>query len=210
MYAAHKAAGGMTSVYRQIGFGCERLFKALVQDNFELTADQVHWSYTAEKKDGTIGTLTLDARIDLAHIGTKPEIRQRVRAWLDRCCQKLEMSAERTAQIKGVVFEVRQGYKSADAGRQNKDLQFGMNAEHQNYLPVLAVISTQVSHTVIRRYRNAKMLVLTGTQRGADVDSTYEFFRSVVGFDLANFFERNSEQMRKRCTSILGQLLTPA
>lgn len=26
MYAAHKAAGGMTSIYRQIGIGCERLF----------------------------------------------------------------------------------------------------------------------------------------------------------------------------------------
>jgi hypothetical protein len=25
MYAAHKAAGGMTSVYRQIGIGCEKL-----------------------------------------------------------------------------------------------------------------------------------------------------------------------------------------
>lgn len=30
MYAAHKAAGGMTSVYRQIGIGCERLFRKLV------------------------------------------------------------------------------------------------------------------------------------------------------------------------------------
>ena len=29
MYAAHRAAGGMTSVYRQIGIGCERLFRTL-------------------------------------------------------------------------------------------------------------------------------------------------------------------------------------
>lgn len=27
MYAAHKAAGGMTSIYRQIGIGAERLFR---------------------------------------------------------------------------------------------------------------------------------------------------------------------------------------
>jgi len=27
MYAAHKAAGGMTSLYRQIGVGCENLFR---------------------------------------------------------------------------------------------------------------------------------------------------------------------------------------
>ena len=30
MYAAHKAAGGMTSVYRQIGIGCEKLFRTIL------------------------------------------------------------------------------------------------------------------------------------------------------------------------------------
>jgi hypothetical protein len=29
MYAAHKAAGGMTSVYREIGIGCEKLFRTI-------------------------------------------------------------------------------------------------------------------------------------------------------------------------------------
>jgi hypothetical protein len=32
MYAAHKAAGGMTSIYRQIGVGCERLFREIIID----------------------------------------------------------------------------------------------------------------------------------------------------------------------------------
>jgi hypothetical protein len=32
MYAAHRAAGGMTSVYRQIGIGCERLFRSVLFD----------------------------------------------------------------------------------------------------------------------------------------------------------------------------------
>nr|MCM0589776.1 hypothetical protein [Gloeotrichia echinulata DEX184] len=27
MYAAHKAAGGITSLYRQLGIGCERLIR---------------------------------------------------------------------------------------------------------------------------------------------------------------------------------------
>jgi hypothetical protein len=30
MYAAHKAAGGMTSIYRQIGIGCEKLFRTVI------------------------------------------------------------------------------------------------------------------------------------------------------------------------------------
>ena len=41
LYAAHKAAGGMTSVYRQIGTGCERLFQRLLQDTLGLNPEQV-------------------------------------------------------------------------------------------------------------------------------------------------------------------------
>lgn len=33
MYAAHKAAGGMTSIYRQIGIGSEKLFRTVLQDS---------------------------------------------------------------------------------------------------------------------------------------------------------------------------------
>src|SRR5450631_3473903 len=45
MYAAHKAAGGMTSVYRQIGIGCEKLFRTIIQDSLQLSATDVKWSY---------------------------------------------------------------------------------------------------------------------------------------------------------------------
>src|SRR5690242_4453830 len=38
MYAAHKAAGGMTSIYRQIGIGCEAIFRRLLQDSLGLSA----------------------------------------------------------------------------------------------------------------------------------------------------------------------------
>ena len=36
MYAAHKAAGGMTSIYRQLGTGCERLFRAVIGDTLKI------------------------------------------------------------------------------------------------------------------------------------------------------------------------------
>ncbi|MBL8793210.1 MAG: hypothetical protein JNM56_04840 [Planctomycetia bacterium] len=119
MYAAHKAAGGMTSVYRQIGAGCDSLFRAVVQDSLGLSAEQVQWSYEIEKEDKTKATLTLDARIDLAHV-ENPDARKQVRAWLDRCGKKLGLPVERIEQIRGAVFEARQGYKSADAKRQNE------------------------------------------------------------------------------------------
>ena len=68
MYAAHKAAGGITSLYRQIGIGCEHLFRRILQDHLELTAAQSNWSYAvpvAGKKDRK---LSLDGRIHIADL----------------------------------------------------------------------------------------------------------------------------------------------
>lgn len=209
MYAAHKAAGGMTSIYRQLGRGVECLFRAIVKDSLLLSDDEVGWTYEIEKQDKTKATLTLDARIDVAHITRKPEIRERVIDWLKRCGAFLTLPEERIKQLRGAVFETRQGYKSEDAKRSAADLRFAMNASMNNYLPVLAVVSTQASLAVIRRYRNAKMVVMTGILSEDDTISTYAFFRKVVGFELDSFFERNTAAMRKRCQAVLKALLTP-
>jgi hypothetical protein len=209
MYSAHKAAGAMTSVYRQLGAGCERLFRTVIKDALLLSDEQVAWSYDIEKDDGTTASLTLDARIDAAHVTQLPEAKDRINDWLERCGKLLGLSARRIKQLKGAVFEARQGYKSADAKRQNADLRFAMNASMENYLPVLAIISTQASHTVLRRYRNAKMLVITGILSDDDTESTYAFFRNVVGFELDKFFTRNSSAMKSRCQAVLEAILTP-
>ncbi|RJP34306.1 MAG: hypothetical protein C4547_11050 [Phycisphaerales bacterium] len=50
VYAAHKAAGGITSVYRQVGIGCQRLFQQLLQDTLGLSAADATWSYEVEVK----------------------------------------------------------------------------------------------------------------------------------------------------------------
>jgi hypothetical protein len=44
MYAAHKAAGGMTSVYRQIGIGCQWVFAEVLQDHLGLSEEAASWS----------------------------------------------------------------------------------------------------------------------------------------------------------------------
>jgi hypothetical protein len=210
MYAAHKAAGGMTSIYRQLGSGCERLLRAVIQDHLQISDDDVTWSYDYEKDDGTKATAYLDARIDVEHLTGLPGSRTKVVEWLRRCGEHLELPLQRMSQLRGAIFEVRQGYKSADAKRQNADLRFAMNATAQNYLPVVAVVSTQTSQAVIRRYKNAKILVVTGTLTGDAVSSTYTFFREVVGFELQEFFRRNSKVMRERCQRVLAALLTPS
>lgn len=206
MYAAHKAAGGMTSIYRQLGAGWENLFRAILQDKLQLSVEDVAWGYEIEKDDGTKATLTLDGRIDLGHL-TKARAKKRLSGWLKECGKFLAIPPDRIAQLRGAVFEARQGYKSADAKRQNADLRFGLNALAENYLPVVAIASTQASRPVVRRYRNAKLLVLTGIMCDDETTCTYAFFRKVVGFDLETFFKKNSGEMRRRCLAVLDGLL---
>jgi hypothetical protein len=207
MYAAHKAAGGITSIYRQLGIGCERLLRGVIRDQLKLSTDEVKWSYDYQKADKTSATHTLDARIDLAHIKDS-EARGRVRAWLNESGRALKLSGERIKELRGTVLEVRQGYKSADSKRQAADLRYGTRAYNDEYLPLIAIVSTQVSDPVCRRYRNAQILVLLG-KTAADDDSTFAFFRDVVGYDLAGFFARNSGALRAEFEAILQKLLSP-
>lgn len=204
MYAAHKAAGGMTSIYRQIGIGCERLVRAIIQDALFLNDEQVRWGYNTIRTDGKAQRLTLDARIDGRHL--KPDALERLNDWLGRSSVYINQHRHTV----GTVFEVRQGYKSADAKRQNADLRFGLAAYDEEYLPVILVISTQVSAVVVERYRQNKLLVLTGQTGEDDTKSTYAFFDHVVGYSLMTFFERNSKAIQKEVGAILNGLLSPA
>ncbi len=63
MYAAHKAAGGMTSVYRQIGIGCQWVFVELLKDHLGLDDETANWSYTVRSRGSKSRRLSLDGRI---------------------------------------------------------------------------------------------------------------------------------------------------
>jgi len=70
MYAAHKAAGGMTSIYRQLGIGCERFFQSILETELGLSRDDLAWGYDARQENGKTRRLELDARIDSAQIAS--------------------------------------------------------------------------------------------------------------------------------------------
>lgn len=207
MYAAHKAAGGMTSIYRQLGIGCERLLRQVIQDHLALSNEQVAWSYKYDKGNGQMAAHTLDARIEIADVAD-PGRKKIVKSWIKKSASELGLPSTKAATLAGAAFEIRQGYKSADSKRQNADLRFGLRAyTDANLLPVICIVSTQASDTVCRRYRDARLLVLLGTTEG-DL-STFVFFRDVVGYDLAQFFQRNTIHIRKQFTAIIKQLLSP-
>lgn len=206
MYAAHKAAGGITSVYRQIGIGGEELFRQLLQDHLGLTVEQSNWSYQINTNSGRTRTLKLDGRIvpdDVADLNR----RQIIEDWMQRATKQLELE-ERVAQaMGGIVMEVRQGYKSKDSKRQNADMANAAEAYTKGYLPVLVVLSTQIDGGIVERYQRGKWLVLQGTMVGGDMFSTYTFAKDIIGYDLSAFFERNSERLKTFTEEVLESLL---
>lgn len=208
MYAAHKAAGGMTSVYRQLGMGSQWLLNQVIQDYLGLTKQQANWSYTVPSTKGKTRTLSLDGRIELEDIKDDAN-RNRVEQWLGTVCMQLQLPKKTQQSLKGIVIEARQGYKSKDAKRQNADISNAANAYANLYVPTLVVFSTQIDSDLVQRYTEAQWLLLRGTTGGTARDSTYVFCREVLGYDLGDFFARNSNTIKAEIEKILEALLNP-
>jgi hypothetical protein len=205
MYAAHKAAGGMTSVYRQIGKGCEYLFREIIIDatgyRDRRTAE---WSYSAKTQAGGDKTLSLDGRLEIAAIEKKPT-RERVEKWIRDYCRFIKAEPPK----KGAVFEVRQGYKSKDSKRQNADIDNIAVAWAQGYMPVFAIFSGQIDGDLVLRYRNSRGGIIVGLVNNNPLESLFAFSQQVLEFDLAGFFKRNSKTIKLEIAETLKLLLTP-
>ena len=209
LYAAHKAAGGITSLYRQIGIGCERVVKQIFRDQLSLSAEQITWSYTKtipvrEKPQ----VLTLDGRISISDI-QNAATRKRVARWMVDAMKYAAVSKEVASIIKGPVFEVRQGYKSKDSKRQNADIGNAGTAYSQAWFPVAMLLSNQIDGDVAEAYKRAGWLLLRGIDSPNPHLSTYAFFKDVLGYDLAGFFNRNTNVLRSKVEEVLQVLLAP-
>jgi len=211
MYAAHKAAGGMTSIYRQIGIGCEFLFRRILQDELGLSDEEVRWSYTLPRaRGGKARKLHLDARIPVSSIADSAG-KRRVRSWMRNAAQRIDVDAAVAKTLQGIVFEIRQGYKSKDSKRQNADIANAATAYTKGLLPCAGILSLQIDDDIAQRYRNERWVLLTGLTGNASSDeSFYAFCQDVIGYDLAGFFQRNSPTLKKEVEAVLAALLTPS
>lgn len=208
MYAAHKAAGGMTSIYRQIGIGCEKLFRTAIKDSLELSETDVKWSYNIPLPGGKTRTLTLDGRVPLNKINDKTK-RNRFQGWMNDSAKLMGVDSKIFSTLTGTIFEIRQGYKSKDSKRQNADIANAATAYTQAYLPCAVILSTQIDGDILLRYRSEKWAVITGlVNENNPLVSTYDFMRDIVGYDLAAFFKRNSKIIRAEIDDVLKALLT--
>jgi hypothetical protein len=209
MYAAHKAAGGMTAIYRQIGIGCERVFRQCLKSCLDLDDDQVLWSYEVPAAGGGTRLLKLDGRIATGDIADAAK-RTRFEAWLAAASDGAGIARGMAQGLRGAVFEVRQGYKSKDSKRQNADIANAANALAQGYLPCVLIMSEQIDGEVMRRYRERQWSVLVGVIEPADeLRSTYAFLEKIIGYDLAGFLARNQEALRAEIDRQLRTLLSP-
>ena len=207
LYAAHKAAGGMTSIYRQIGMGCESVFRKVLQDALGLSDADTAWSYDVPTDDGRTRKLSLDGRVPLAQV-LEHRAKDRIHEWMRRSSEAIGVELGVFQSLTGVVFEVRQGYKSKDSKRQNADIANASSAYVKSYLPCVVVLSNQIDEDILRRYRAARWVVVTGTHGNDDpLTSTYDFMREVVGYDLAGFFERNAGRLQSEVAQVLRTLL---
>jgi hypothetical protein len=209
MYAAHKAAGGMTSIYRQIGIGCEKLFRTILRDSLDLSAADVTWSYEVPLPDGKNRILHLDGRVPLDKIPDKKK-KAKFHNWMLQSATKVGVDKRVFNTLTGTIFEVRQGYKSKDSKRQNADIANAASAYAKAYFPCAAILSAQIDGDILLRYRAERWSVITGIVGANDpLVSTYDFMREVIGYDLAAFFERNKDELRKEIDAALKALLAP-
>ena len=206
MYSAHKAAGGITSIYRQIGIGCERLVREIIKDYLELSASDVIWSYTVNGVNGKQRTLSLDARIIIERIPDKT-IKNRCSAWMEKVAESLELAQPIREAVTGIVFEVRQGYKSKDSKRQNADIANASNAYANGYIPCLMVMSKQIDDDIVSRYNAAKWSILKGCLGTDAFESTFDFFREIIGFDFVRFMNKNQDYFQSKIQNIVEQLM---
>lgn len=204
MYAAHRAAGGMTSLYRQLGVGCEMLFRQIICDQTAYSDPAfASWSYAATTSAGKPKTLKLDARLEIEQIHNV-HVANNVRQWIAKVCRLLDANTP----TNGAVFEVRQGYKSKDSKRQNADIDNTAVAWSKGYLPIFAIFSAQIDTDIVLRYRNNRSGILIGSMADDPTISLYAFMKEMLGYDLAAFFMRNSQTIRSQVQDVVQTLLS--
>lgn len=209
VYQAARGNSGMTSIYRQLGIGVERLFRQIIMDEFNLNEEQANWSYTIPTTaEAKAKKRNLDGRIDSTMIEDR-EKRQRLIDWLNEVKERIFQQRARDFPLKGVVFEVRQGYKSQDSKRSQADTDNGQRALMERYQMVVAVISTQINSQARTHYLENGILVMTGDVYNDDtLTSTFAFTKKILGYDFVGFFERNTDILRLNMHSILERTLT--
>jgi hypothetical protein len=180
----------------------------VLQDTLSLTPEEVKWSYSIPAPGRKSRKFYLDGRITLENVKDSSQ-QSKIRDWIYNASEILEIDYNIRNSLKGIVFEVRQGYKSKDSKRQNADIANAAAAYTKGYLPCAAILSKQIDQDISLRYSAEKWMLLIGITRDASpYESFYVFMRDIIGYDLASLFERNKDVLKREVRIILESLLS--
>jgi hypothetical protein len=70
------------------------------------------------------------------------------------------------------------------------------------------LLSSQIDDDIALRYEASGILLLYGSLSGSPTRSTYTFFREIIGYDLASFFARHADTLRREIEDIAQLLLS--
>jgi hypothetical protein len=191
--AATLAGGTVTSIHRKLGDIYEGCVRAVFMHAFNLNADQV--VYSATIRSGTTDeTRSADAYLQFDRL--PPDAAERIRAY---CLEEVaQISANPQINLIGIGMEVRHCYATGDSKRTQADEAMARHLLVSGILPVMPLFCDQSNRGIVDRYRSVWVI-----KQGME---SYDMVRTLSGYDLYGFMNRNTEDFRQPVLSLLRNL----
>lgn len=207
IYAAHAGSSVITSAYRQLGIGLERAMRLIIAkecdfiDVPEDNPDMLKWYF-----DSATGiTRELDLLISTEMFNDESK---KLQLYELAKLMKPGFSVE-SSRFKGIVFEIRQGYQSADSKRVKGDLEIVTKAEEKGFLAVVMIGSNSYNDSVISTYKNGGLPILVPSTdgQGKSHECPYCFFNYFIDYDLRSALARIGPKAKSQLTSHIRRRL---
>lgn len=183
-----KSGGGLvTSIHRKLGDLIEKNVQHIFRERTGI--DEI--TYDAEiVVDGESKTRELDALLLLNEVDNRKST-SRLQQVIDEDGdglgdnKRLSDFTEESTEWRGMGFEIRHCYQSADSKRAQADIAMAEHLKSENIMPVMLIFCEDSNQDVISRYRNY-MFVYEG-------GNSFELVERLTGFDYAEFLDSREE-----------------
>lgn len=186
-----KSGGGLvTSIHRKVG----DLIEINVQQIFRETYDLDEVTYDAKiVVDGEEKVRELDGLLLLDE--AEGEMRDRLDQVINEDAHRAEgdntsldeFVGEGGKEWRGMGFEIRHCYQSADSKRAQADIAMANHLRNNDILPVMLIFCEDSNQAVISRYRNS-MYVSEG-------NNSFDLVERLTGFDYAGFLDEREDMI---------------
>lgn len=180
-----KSGGGLvTSIHRKVGDLIERNVQRIFAETYDL--DDVTYDASIVV-DGEEKVRELDALLLLDE--ADGEMRQRLQRVIDEDAHRAEgdnasldeFAGDGGREWRGMGFEIRHCYQSADSKRAQADVAMANHLRNDDVLPVMLIFCEDSNRAVVSRYRN-HMYVSEGR-------NSFDLVERLTGFDYADFLD---------------------